>query len=255
MKKVLLGTAVALLSSSVAFAQDYQFQVGAAYMMGDDEGTDVDGFALNGQFHFEKVDTSKGPLGEAAFLDKSSYVDLTWMTLEADVSGADSEDTILLGGRFVTDQNLIVEAGYGDVDGDETIINLGVGTYLNDNTDVVVTYQNFDEADYSSLSVDSHSVKKLSGEASLAYDLGLAYVDANDESGYQLSAGADYYLNKALSFGASLSLLSIDEYDESTLGLNATYFATPVLELGLDYASSGQDADADMLALSAAFRF
>ena len=32
MKKTQLGAAIALLSSSVVYAQDYQFEVGGAYM-------------------------------------------------------------------------------------------------------------------------------------------------------------------------------------------------------------------------------
>ena len=111
MKKLLLGTAIAALAvSPVAFAQDYQFEVGAGYVNGDNGFVDYDGFGLNVRAHLDIVDTSKGPLNEAAFLDKSSFADLTWATAEADVSGAESVDTIGLSGRFVTQGNVIIEA-------------------------------------------------------------------------------------------------------------------------------------------------
>ena len=259
MKKLMLGTAVAVLASSVATAQDYQFEVGAGYVDGDMAGVDYDGFGLNARAHLDRVDTTKGPLNEAAFLDKSSFVDLTWATFEYDVPGSFSVDTIGLSGRFVTKGNVIVEASYSDIDsdvtGDETVISLGVGTYINENTDVVVSYEDYDEADRSSLSVDAHGVNKLEGETSLAFDLGLAYLDISDESGYGISAGADYYVDKALSFGAGASLMSVDNYDESSIDVRANYFVTPVVRLGLSYMTLGQDADGDAIELNASMRF
>ena len=257
MKKLMLGTAVALLASSAAYAQDYQFEVGAAYVNGDVAGIDYDGYGLNAEFHLDKVDTTKGPLSEATFLDKSSSANITWITAELDAPGSESVDAITLGGRFVTQKNLIIEAFYTDIDSviGETVIGLGVGTYINDNTDVVVSYENYDEADQSSFAVDVHGINKLQGETSLAYDLGLSYLDINSESGYDLRAGADYYLNKALSFGAGLSLMSVDNVDVSTIDVRADYFVTPLVALGLNYETLGQDGDGDTVALVAAVRF
>ena len=259
MKKLMLGTAVAVLASSVATAQDYQFEVGAGYVDGDMAGVDYDGFGLNARGHLDRVDTTKGPLNEAAFLDKSSYVDLMWSTFEYDGPGSPSVDTIGLSGRFVTKGNVIVEASYSDSDSDvavdETVISLGVGTYINENTDVVVSYEDYDEADRSSLSVDAHGVNKLEGETSLAFDLGLAYLDWGSESGYGLSAGADYYVDKALSFGAGVALESVDNYDASSIDVRANYFVTQVVRLGLSYMTLGQDADGDAIELNASLRF
>ena len=262
MKKLMLGTAVAVLASSVATAQDYQFEVGAGYVTGDIEGTDYDSFGLNARAHLDRVDTSKGPLNEASFIDKSSFVNLAWVTLDPDVASADSLDAFDLSGRFVTGENLIIEARYLDgefvmfgLPADDTVMSIGVGTYLQDDMDVVVTYQNYDDADFSSLSADLHGINKLEGETSLAFDLGLAYIDAFDETGYGLSAGADYYLDKSMSFGAGIGLISIDEFDQSTIDVRANYFVTPVVRLGLSYETLGQDADGDAIELNAAMRF
>ena len=106
MKKLMIGTALTLYAFSTAYAQDYQVELGAAYLNGEINGVDYDGFGLNAEFHFEKVDTSKGPLNEAAFLDKSSFASLTWVTLDPDAPGADSEDTIDLEGRFILQNKL-----------------------------------------------------------------------------------------------------------------------------------------------------
>lgn len=257
MKKLMLGTAIAVLASSVATAQDYQFEVGVGYVDGDNGGLDYDGYGINARAHLDKVDTSKGPLNEAAFLDKSSFIDLTWATAEADFPGAESIDTIGLSGRFVTEGNVIIEAAYVDIDGDETIMNIGAGTYLNDNMDVVFSYQTYDESDENSLNGRLHAINALEGETSLAYDLGLTYIldDGFDESAYGISAGADYYLNKALSFGAGLSLVKYDNGDTSAFDVRANYFVTPVIGLGLSYTTLGQDADGDSISLDAVMRF
>lgn len=258
MKKILLGTAIALAASSAAFAQDYQFEVGLGYHDGDLEDADYDGYSLNAEFHLERVDTSKGPLNEAAFADKSSSVGVAWRTSEFDDTSID-RDVVGIDGRFVTKDDLIIEAAYEDTDfdvvGEETTIKLGVGTYINDHMDVVVSYEDYDEADRFDLAVDSHGLNHLQGDTALAYDLGLSYVDEDDDSGYALRAGADYYFNKALSLGAGVELESVDDDDISIIDVRAKYFVTPVVALGLSYVTLGQDADGDELGLTAAMRF
>ena len=142
MKKLLLASAIALAATGQAYA-DYQFEVGAVYTDGEVGSVDYDGFGVAGEFHFDKVDTSKGPLAEASFLDKSSFVNFAFLSIEPDLAGADDVDTTNIGGRFVTASNLIIEADWSTVDAgnsDTDTIRVGVGTYLNDNTDVVVSY-------------------------------------------------------------------------------------------------------------------
>lgn len=258
MKKTLLGAAIAVLSSSAVYAQDYQVEVSGAYVNGDNGAVDYDAFGLNAKLHLDKVDTSKGPLNEAAFLDKSSFADLTWATSKVDVSGADSVNTINVGGRFVTEKNIIIEAGYTDIE-DDSAIKVGVGTYINDTMDVVASYESydseFDTLDVSTFAADLHGVHKLKGETSLAFDAGLAYIDNDGESAYGISGGADYYLNNAFSVGAGLALLTADNYDASTINIRADYFLTPIARVGVGFESEGQDADGDAMQINASVRF
>jgi opacity protein-like surface antigen len=255
MKKLILGTVIAALTTAGAYAEDYQFELGAAYITGDLSGVDYDGFGFSGEAHFDKVDTSKGPLNEAAFLDKSSFVVARWLTLEADFPGAEAADNIALEGRFVVGSDWIIEADFNDLDGDETILGVGIGRYLNDTTDLVVSYEQYDEADSSSLGADIHSLHSLTGGTALAYDAGISYLDSGDENGYELRGGVDYYFNKSVSVGAGLSLASIDEEDVSTLGLRVNYFVAPSIKLSAEVESLGQDADGDAIMLSGAVRF
>jgi opacity protein-like surface antigen len=254
MKKTLLGAAIALLSSSVVYAQDYQFEIGANYINGGVSDVDFDGYGLNAQMHLDKVDTSKGPLNEAAFLDKSSFANLSWVTAKADVSGAESIDAMAVDGRFVTDKNIIVEAIYIDLE-DDTSYGVGVGTYISKKMDVVASYQTFDKAEQSVFAVELHGLTPLKGEAALAFDLGIAYLDVADDSAYGFNAGADYYLNNALSIGAGVELLSSDNYDQSTFDLRADYFVTPIARLGVAFETLGQDADGQSIQFNGAVRF
>ncbi len=254
MKKILLGATIALLSSSVVYAQDYQFEIGAQYDNGDNGNDDYDGYGLNAQLHLDVVDTSKGPLNEAAFLDKSSYVDLAWSTSKLDVSGADSSDTASIGGRFVTGSNIIIEANYTDLENDSTY-RVGAGTYISEKMEVVATYATADKADVSSFAVDLHGLNPLQGETALAFDAGLAYLDVADDSAYRFSAGADYYFNNALSIGAGAAFVSADDSDTSAINVRANYFVTPIASLGLAFTSLGQDADGQNIQLNAAVRF
>ena len=254
MKKTLLGAAIALLSTSVVYAQDYQFEVGAAYLSGDSFGVDYDGFGLNAQLHLDAVNTAKGPLNEAAFLDKSSFANVSWATVKVDVSGADSAESTAIGGRFVMGNNIIIEANYADLEND-SVFSVGAGTYISKNMDVVASYQSFDEADQSVLSVDLHGVNPLKGETALAFDLGLAYVDVGDETGHNISAGADYYINNALSIGAGITLANAGDTDVSVIDVRADYFVTPVARVGLGFSTQGQDGDGDAIQLNAAMRF
>ena len=48
MKKAILGAAIAAIASTGAFAEDYQFEIGAEYVTGDVSDTDVDGFGFFG---------------------------------------------------------------------------------------------------------------------------------------------------------------------------------------------------------------
>lgn len=255
MKKILLGTAIAALATTGAYAEDYQFELGANYVTGENAGTDFDGFGVYGEVHLDTVDTSKGPLNEAAFLDKSSSVRLDWATKEDDVDGAEAADNVTLSGRFVTQGDWIIEASYLDVDGDDTAIALGVGVYLNDTMDLVVSYGTYDDADKSALAVDIHNVSSLGGDASLAYDVGVSYLDEYSETGYELRGGVDYYFNNAVSIGGSLKLNSINDVDTSTLAVGVDYFVAPAIRLSGEFYTLGQDGDGDGITLSGAVRF
>jgi hypothetical protein len=256
MKKTLLGAAIALLSSSVVYAQDYQFEIGAQYNTGDLSDLDYDGYGFNAQVHLDKVDTSKGPLNEAAFLDKSSFANLAWTTVTVDVPffGDQTADETSIGGRFVTGSNIIIEADYADME-DDSEYSIGAGTYISEMMDVVATYETADKAETSTFSVDLHGLSPLKGATAVAFDAGLSYIDNDGDSAYEFNAGADYYLNNALSIGADVAFLNADDYDSSALSIGADYFVTPIARLGVAFTTLGQDADGQNIQVNGAVRF
>ena len=265
MKKIVLASAIALATAGQAYA-DYQFELGGVYTSGEIGGTDYDGFGVGGEFHFDKVDTSKGPLAEASFLDKSSFVDFSFLSVEPDFAGADDIETTNIGGRFVTDSNLIIEADWSTVDtglADVDTIRVGVGTYINDTTDVVVSYstEDDDNADVDYLDVTFHGVNALNQGASVGYDVAVGYIDTDDDSGYHIDVGGTYYFNNMFGLGLSAGITDVGDFSSDTISLDASFFPSPQVEI---YASifdesteinGGGDVDSDGILIGAAVRF
>ena len=264
MKKTLLASAIAIVATSHAFA-DYQFELGAVYTQGEFANTDYDGFGVGGQLHFDKVDTSKGPLAEASFLDKSSSVNFSFLSLDPDLPNADEVETTNVGGRFVTATNLIIEADWTTVDtgnSDADSIRVGVGTYLNDNTDVVVSYTTEDDnnADVDYLDVAFHGVNPLNQGASVAYDVAVGYIDTDNDSGYQIGVGGTYYFNTMFGLGLNASIVDVGDATSDTISVNASFFPSEQIELVASIFDTSTevnnvDIDSDGILFGAAVRF
>jgi len=257
MKKLACAVAVGAIMSTSAVADDYQAEIGLIYGKIDTEvnigpfGTysgDANTATIFGEVYFDKVDTSKGPLAEASFLSKSSGV----MASYTDIEDADDKSWSL-GGRFVLDNDYIIEANYDSLEGDSSY-GIGFGKYLTENTDLVVSYGSDDDLD--ALSADMHSVVDLSGAASLAYSLGVSYLKTSDESGYGLFGDLTYYFNNNFGIGAGVSTDSVGDVDMTTWALNADWFVTSDWDLGVIYSSTDADIiTIDLFAANLSFRF
>ena len=207
---------------------------------GNTADLDFDGFSFAGRVYFDTVDTSQGPLVEAAFLDKSSSVGLSFERIEPDISGAPSADTTTLDLRFVGQSDFILEIGIEKLDNElfdfeETTLSAGVGIYLNDNTDLIFTLSTFDEADANQLQLEAHSLVSLRGDSAFSYDLGIAYFDADGFSSTELNIAMNYFFNTQFSIGANYDLSNGDGLDESTLGFGADWFITPNFRMAFAY--------------------
>ena len=102
-KKTAIVAGIGLALSATAQA-DYRWEVGAGYANGtvdtetkntgndQNNNNDADIGSIDGTYYMETVDTSKGPLGEAAFLDHASNITLGFTDGEVDLTNSDNED-------------------------------------------------------------------------------------------------------------------------------------------------------------------
>ena len=283
MKKILLSTAIALVSTSAS--ADYQFEVSGAFGQSDTttttttidqvflggtveftdkENAESDNYNVGGVFHFSPVDTTKGPLAEAAFLDQSSFVTFNYDQTEPD-GNCDEIDTYNIGGRLVTASDVIVELDYANTefnDEDSDRIRAGIGTYINDRTDIVVSYQTStdDNDDQDIINIALHGVSELAGTAFLAYDLGLDYIDAENDEGYGVNAGGTYYFNNLFGLGVTASLQEIGDLESDRVAARASLFPFPELRIGASYFDetlelNNLEVESDGFRLEAALRF
>jgi hypothetical protein len=250
MKRVALCALVAAASSVPALADSYMAEVGAQYFNTDFGSNDVDAYGLNGEIFFAPVDTSKGPLAEASFLDHASSISASWV----DIDEAD-DDLLGLGLRVVTPGDFIIEASFDD-SGDSDQWGLGLGLYLNDTTDLVFTYSDIDDADQSSLTADLHSVIALGGDMSLAYSVIASYIDAADENGYGLGGDVTFYVNDQLGFTGLVDYTEIDDFDVTTLGVSVDYFIVPMFRVSASFINQDTGfTDIDTIGIDASVRF
>lgn len=288
MKK--LGLATALLLAMTG-AQAYQFEVqGQSEYIDASAANDKDFTGgVQGTYYFKDVDSSKGPLAEAAFLNQASNVSVAYnyAELDADVVahnyGAKAEAYIPT--KFVP---AYASASYSHtiLDGKNGLSNdqgdryaLELGALAAPNFLVAVGYTNVaDQFALDAFNVMSNGVVKAVGETatigedqdaitartkyvgnidgtnmSIGFESGLVYGDA---TAYQLKT--DLYLNPKLSVGASYAESSYEGTPDSAWGANVNYFITPAVAVGASYVNANAkdvDLDTQTVGLNAKFRF
>ena len=272
MKK--LGLATALLLAMTG-AQAYQFEVQgqAEYIDTTVNDKDFTG-GLQGTFFLKDVDSSKGPLAEAAFLNQASNVSLAYNygQLDAGVTahnyGAKAElyvptpyvpayasaaysHTILdgknglpndQGDRYALEfgavviPNFLVAVGYTSV-ADQTAID-AFNVMGNGVAKAVAETATIGE-DQDAITARTKYVGAIDDtNMSLAFESGIIYGDA---TAYQFKT--DLYLNPKLSVGASYAASSYEGTPDSAWGANVNYFITPAIAVGASYVNANYEAD------------
>jgi len=162
-KKTALIAGIGLALSATAQA-DYRFQVDGGYAQtsfdlqtrNPNDGKadpDLDNYNIGGTWYMEAVDTSKGPLGEAAFLDHASSLSLGFAEDEVSINGADDPDAQVynVDMRYVAEgpgwklSGWLMEVGYQRTENDDANVDTwsaGIGKYLGQNTSLVALYEN-----------------------------------------------------------------------------------------------------------------
>ncbi|ENV74264.1 hypothetical protein F946_00303 [Acinetobacter johnsonii ANC 3681] len=288
MKK--LGLATALLLAMTG-AQAYQFEVqGQSEYLDASAANDKDFTGgLQGTFYFKDVDSSKGPLAEAAFLNQASNVSVAYnyAELDADVVahnyGAKAEAYVPT--KFVpayasaSYSHTVLDGKNGESNDQGDRYALEVGALAAPNFLVAVGYTSVaDQFALDAFNVMSNGAVKAVGETvtigddqdaitartkyvgnidgtnmALGLEAGLVY---GDDTAYQLKT--DLYLTPALSVGASYVESSFAGTPDSAWGANVNYFITPAVAVGASYVNANAESanlDTQSVGVNAKFRF
>ena len=292
MKK--LGLATALLLAMTG-AQAYQFEVqGQSEYIDASAANDKDFTGgVQGTYYFKDVDTSKGPLAEAAFLNQASNVSLAYNYAELGSNGVDftAHNYGAKAEAYVPTQYVPVyaSASYshtildgknnatGNDQGDRYALELGA--LAAPNFLVAVGYTSVaDQLALDAFNVMSNGVVKSVGETATIGDdqdaitARTKYVGNIDgtnmavgfESGllfgenraYQIKT--DLYVTPKLSVGASYAKSSFAGTPDSAWGANVNYFITPAVAVGASYVNANAEEvalDTQTVGLNAKFRF
>ena len=275
MKK--LGLATALLLAMTG-AQAYQFEVqGQSEYVDTTENDKNFTGAVQGTYYFKNVDSSKGPLAEAAFLNQASNVSLAYQygqydapveegrsDIESHVYGAKAEAYIPT--KFVP---AYASASYSHThtDGKNSVTRddngdryaLELGAVVAPNFLVAVGYTSVaDTTALDAFNVMGNGVVKAVGEAATigedqdAVTARTKYVGNIDGTNMALGLEAglvygedtayqlktDLYLTPALSVGASYVESSFAGTPDSAWGANVNYFITPAVAVGASYVNA-----------------
>jgi hypothetical protein len=270
-KKTLVVAGIALAVSANAQA-DYRWEIdGAASRTNVDIGPedgDIDKFALGGSFFLDAVDTSKGPLSEAAFLDQASSISAGYVYTDLDDIVEDVDgDEYKIGGRYVLGLEsipLIFEGSYSRITPDFSDVDtytLGFGAYLTDTTTVVATFGNTDvdeggDTDFYELSV-KHLWNLSSGAIALEGNYGSVDVDDGDDVDIFNVAGT-WYIDNNLGFGARYGRFDNFGVEIDAYAVFSEWFVSEQFALSAEYEYSevdGTDVEVDSFAIGARYRF
>ncbi len=286
-KKTAIVAGIALAVSAAAQA-DYQWELGAAYGTGEfdigAQNPDNDQISGYGTYFIDAVDDTKGPLAEAAFLDRASSISL--FAVNANIDGDGIRD---LGRKnygleiraVSSDAGWITDFGYSREENDtlrtslsagqlptipvvgrglDTIdidrFKVGFGKYLTDRTTLVASYiySDIDEAgDFSSYRLDLEHLFQFSfGDIMTEASYGIVDVSVDDsilddkDDIDIFLVGATYYFGSNKNWGVGVN------YGEEDFGgdswkrweANASWFINDQWEVALDY-SDGEFDDLD----------
>ncbi|MEG1709520.1 MAG: porin Omp33-36 [Acinetobacter sp.] len=293
MKK--LGLATALLLAMTG-AQAYQFEVQgqSEYIDATVNDKDFTG-GLQGTYYLKNVDTSKGPLAEAAFLNQASNVSVAYNYGELGSQGLDvvAHNYGVKAEAYVATKIVPVyaSASYSHtlldaknaastvLEGNGDRYALELGAVVVPNFLVAVGYTSVaDQAAVDAFNVMGNGVAKAVAETATigrdqdAITARTKYVGAIDgtnmaigfESGliygedtaYQLKT--DLFVTPKLSVGASYAESSFAGTPDSAWGANVNYFITPAVAVGASYVNANAEQlalDTQTVGVNAKFRF
>ena len=291
MKK--LGLATALLLAMTG-AQAYQFEVQGQAEYIDTTANDKDFTGgVQGTYYLKNVDSTKGPLAEAAFLNQASNVSVAYNYGEL---GAQGLDVVAhnFGAKAEAYVPTKVVPVYASASYSHTILDsknanntdnngdryaLEIGALPTQNFLVAVGYTSVaDQAAVDAFNVMGNGVAKAAAEATtigqdqdaitartkyvgaiddtnmaIGFESGIIY---GDDTAFQFKT--DLFVTPKLSVGASYAESSFAGTPDSAWGANVNYFITPAVAVGASYVNANAEEialDTQTVGVNAKFRF
>jgi hypothetical protein len=264
-KKTAIIAGIGLALSATAQA-DYRWELGAGYGAGSfdyetknpktiDDDTDTDVWGLSGTYYLENVDTSKGPLNEAAFLDHASNITLAFSDGEVDISGADDEDgqTYSIDTRYVAEgpgwklSGWLVDLGFersepGDAEIDTG--SVGIGKYITPNTTLVLGYENAsvnNGGDVDRWGVELEHFFAFDNGGIKARAAGGKTVVSEEDDPTTWALGGTWYIGNNWGISADYALEDFSGFEVDRYGLGVQWFITESFAVDLTYENTEPD--------------
>ncbi|MCB1843150.1 MAG: putative porin [Halioglobus sp.] len=268
-KKTAIVAGLGLALSATAQA-DYRFQADAGI-----SGGDVSSITLGGTAFLMPVDDSKGPLGEAAFIDQASSLSVFYSDGETDVDSANDIEleSYGIGGRYVTKEtgSWIVDLAYTrDEPGGFEVDNysIGVGKYLWDTTTLVFSYSNSDAdagGDVDSYRVDVDHLWTFGNDGGLKLHGAYGITDIDDDEEFSDNDDVDvyeidatWYITRNFGIGGGYSNTEDGGEELEQYLAFAEYFITDSVSVGIAYTEAeveDTDFETDSYVFTASARF
>lgn len=264
MKSRVIPFIVSVLASTIAVgaqAQSFQFQTDADYNSADVGPVDVNGMQIRQQYFLSPIQNGDNqPWREAAFLNRSSSVNLTYNRTEFD--GGNNEMNINswgLGGEYMSNSHDFYAAlDVNFLNGDNSFGATGkLGFFVQQNWLVALDVyhsnpdNNGSSTDYG-LSTKA-IVPVMDGDHLV---LTASYADFDEGNGHAIAA--DYYIRPYWSVGlaARNDMPTLQNVFGDSVELRSEYFVTPQLALrgALSRVDVGAD-DENQFAVGASYRF
>ena len=233
------------LISGVAHA-DFTTELNASVLKADD----LKVFGLGGSYYFDRVNTNKGPLAEAAFLDKQSSVDAVFTRFDYD--GNNLNAWALAGTYVVQGSGLYLNASVAHLNGySEDIYGFGGGYYLSRDLTVYVDTEFDEDLNYLGMSLGSKKLFDLGSERYVSLQGVYNNPDEGDDS---FALSSDFYLNRALSVGFGYEWA--DKFSDGISSVRSQWFVNKQFAVSAEVSYADYDSGSDTsYMLGATMRF
>lgn len=191
-----------MLACAAAQADDYRFELGASFdSLALDDAPDADVFTIGGTFYLKPVPTDGLPLSEAAFLDRSSFVNVTFARLDFAGDNPDVLDASF--GYYIPNTMFYGRIGVTKTDDD---IGLDDDTNVNGTFGVAPIHGLLVTTDFDEDGWDPNATAKYVGKlGNDHYYAATVSVHDPDNDDLDIGLNFDYFLDHTLSVGGGIS--------------------------------------------------